>query len=287
MEISASYVGRVVAETDVTATFRDSAAYAAAIGAECDAYLDDRTIGGAWAPPWFVATLEWPLVIAPSALRHLAVPPSEVFRSVLHAFQDTRFDRPIRVGDRLHAEATLASVRQTKSGVLVVVRIATTDAVSHDSFAQSWFGAVFRGATAIESHTAFEAPKPATLARGEGATLGHLTISRGQSHAYGECARLWNPIHTERLFALTAGLPDIAVHGTLVWAKVGQLYADRFLDGDPRRLTRLYLNFRKPVYPGRQLLVRSAACGESPTHDVLEIYDGDDIVVAGLVEAVR
>jgi acyl dehydratase len=35
---------------------------------------------------------------------------------------------------------------------------------------------------------------------------------------YTECARIWNPIHTDRAVAMGAGLPDIILHGTATLA---------------------------------------------------------------------
>jgi len=35
---------------------------------------------------------------------------------------------------------------------------------------------------------------------------------------YTECARIWNPIHTDRAVAMDAGLPDIILHGTATLA---------------------------------------------------------------------
>src|SRR4030095_16423643 len=38
------------------------------------------------------------------------------------------------------------------------------------------------------------------------------------AHTYTECARIWNPIHTDRAVARSAGLPDIILHGTATLA---------------------------------------------------------------------
>src|SRR5262249_14431427 len=38
------------------------------------------------------------------------------------------------------------------------------------------------------------------------------------AHVYTECARIWNPIHTDRAIAQAAGLPDIILHGTATLA---------------------------------------------------------------------
>jgi acyl dehydratase len=57
-----------------------------------------------------------------------------------------------------------------------------------------------------------------------------VPISRTLAHVYTECARIWNPIHTDRAVAHAAGLPDIILHGTATLA----LAVSRALRQDPR-----------------------------------------------------
>ena len=38
------------------------------------------------------------------------------------------------------------------------------------------------------------------------------------AHVYTECARIWNPIHTDPEYARAAGLPGIILHGTATLA---------------------------------------------------------------------
>jgi acyl dehydratase len=45
-----------------------------------------------------------------------------------------------------------------------------------------------------------------------------VPIAPTLSHVYTECARIWNPIHTDRAVARAAGLPDIILHGTATLA---------------------------------------------------------------------
>jgi hypothetical protein len=71
-----------------------------------------------------------------------------------------------------------------------------------------------------------------------------IPLSGGLPHLYSECADIWNPIHTERRVAHAAGLPDIIVHGTALWALVGTLAG-----GEERRLARLACAFRAPALP--------------------------------------
>jgi acyl dehydratase len=65
-----------------------------------------------------------------------------------------------------------------------------------------------------------------------------IAIPRRRSHVYNECARLRNPIHTGLAFATSLGFPDIALHGTLLSAKMGEIAIDRH-DRNPENVRRL------------------------------------------------
>lgn len=58
------------------------------------------------------------------------------------------------------------------------------------------------------------------------------------------------PIHTEREVALAAGLPDIILHGTALWALAGREVIRTCCSGDPTRLKRLSGRFTATVIPG-------------------------------------
>src|SRR6185436_4298785 len=66
-----------------------------------------------------------------------------------------------------------------------------------------------------------------------------IPIAAGAAHVYTECARIWNPIHTDRKVALAAGLPDIILHGTATLALAVSRLVDHYLGADPTRVTRL------------------------------------------------
>jgi acyl dehydratase len=254
--IDGGQVGQVIARRETTVSFREIAAYAAAIGADRDIYLDDRTPGGACAPPSFITAAEWPLISGKEALAALGIEPGKLFRHLLHGFQDTWFGQTLRAGDRLRQEAVLASVRPVATGVLVVTRVVSTHVGSGTVATESWFGAFYRNAATPHLVRVLTAP---VLQRwGESAADEMLlpALGRGQAHIYAECARLWNPIHTEPSFAESLGLPDIALHGTLVWAMVGEAAIDRYMGRDPTRLRRLGMRFNRPMLPGAGMTLR-------------------------------
>ncbi len=82
-----------------------------------------------------------------------------------------------------------------------------------------------------------------------------MAVPRQAAHVYSECARIYNPIHTERAVALAAGLPDIIIHGTLTLAYAAREVLNREAGGEPARLRRLACRFGGMVIPGSTIAV--------------------------------
>ena len=74
-----------------------------------------------------------------------------------------------------------------------------------------------------------------------------IPIAKQAAHVYTECARIWNPVHTDRRVALAAGLPEIILHGTATMALAVSKIIDEILAGDSARITRLGGRFRAMV----------------------------------------
>ena len=85
----------------------------------------------------------------------------------------------------------------------------------------------------------------------------------GAAHVYTECARIFNPIHTDRAVALAAGLPDIILHGTATLALAVSELIKGFADGNPARVKRLGGRFSAMVLMPGMLSLRAqrVACG--------------------------
>jgi acyl dehydratase len=180
--------------------------------------LDDTAADGLAACPYLCATYEW---IYTRLIRNadvLGLAPEEARRGV-HAGQDTIFHSPLRAGATIRVEAQIEAIRATRAGALTTTRMRIVDDASGEPRTTSRIETILRGVAV--------AGEPSTVPPGSAASeppianagkTVRIPIPRGFAHVYTECADIWNPIHTERRVALAAGLPDIIVHGTALWA---------------------------------------------------------------------
>lgn len=283
--IATAAVGQVVVEHLREVTFRQTAAYAAALGFEDDVYLDDRRPGGAMAPPPFIVAIDWPLLTDPAWFAAIGLPAERYFDVLMHAFQETAFQRPVRPGDRLRSRLMVAGAARPAPGALVTARIETVDADTGEPVALSWFGALFRGLDLDGKATAVTAPPPLRRSadlEGPAERVEAIRLFRTLPHLYGECAAIWNPAHTERAYAEKIGLPDVIAHGTSVWALAAQAVIRDRLDGDPTRLKRFGARFSRMLLLDQTVRVEHSAQADGGVGFVVRTADGVPAISHGI-----
>ena len=131
------------------------------------------------------------------------------------------------------------------------------------------YGSIYRGVACAhpDAETSRAAPaRPGRDANGDKKTWHtHVPISARLAHVYTECARIWNPIHTDIAVARAAGLPGLILHGTATLALAVSCVVTRELGGDPRRVRGVAARFTGMVPMPSVVTVRGY---ESETADV-------------------
>ena len=85
-------------------------------------------------------------------------------------------------------------------------------------------------------------------------------VAATAAHVYTECARIWNPIHTDPEYARAAGLPGTILHGTATLA----LSISRVLAAFPRvAVRRVRARFTGMVLMPSRLEVRAFPQGDA------------------------
>jgi len=261
-------------------------AYAAGLGDARAAFLDTCARPDVLAHPLFPVCFEWPAFLS---TRHLPVgeqlSPDERVRGV-HASHDLVLHRPLRAGVELETRATISRVERRPSGALQLVRLDTRDR-SGVSVCTTWYGSLFRGVDVIGADRALgDEPPAATKIPLDAKPLEVLEIPlpATAAHVYTECARIWNPIHSDASVATRAGLPGIILHGTATLAHAVTVVVDRALGGDAERVARIAGRFTAMVPLPSSLRVRVFA-PEADGSIRFEVHNaaGDTALRDGLV----
>jgi len=284
MPVQSAAIGRV-SEAIANVDTRWVLAYAAGLAFDRALCLDDARPDGPVVPPTFCVGLEWILSGDPERADILGVTQDERIRSV-HAFQDSTFLRPFRAGTRVKVTSEIRYVKRTRPGTLAATLLMSCDADSGDPLCESWSASIMRDVDCDVEEAG--TPPPYLMMRpapppSDAARL-MVGTDHGLPHIYTECARIWNPIHSERAVALRAGLPDIILHGTATWGIAAREVVRAHVNGDVRRLRRIAGRFRAPVMAGESLAIRHAAMPDGTISFEVDTEGGRTAMNGGTIE---
>jgi acyl dehydratase len=257
-------------------------AYAAALGESDPRYFDTGRDGGPLVHPLFPVCYEWPPAVE---LRERVIGRALAPRSV-HATHHLVIHRPPRTGDRLRTTGRVAGARQGRSGVLLVVRLETVDR-DGQPVTTTDYGSVYRGVELEGEKRPIEAPVDLRATVRDGGTgpvrwTETVEVSARAAHVYTECARIWNPIHTDVTVARAAGLPRQILHGTATLAFAVSRVVTRDLDGDPALVREVTARFTGMVFmPGTLAIRAHGPAGAAIAFDAVD--GGGAPVLAGTV----
>ena len=256
MPVPSSVVGLQTDPISHTIDNRWVMSYAAGLGDESPVQLDPTRPGGLLAHPLFPVCFEWPTVLA---VRHLgplhdAVSAAEARRAI-HATHDLTITRLVVPGDVLRTVATVIGVQRRSPGAFLTMDMITTDAAGAE-VCRTRQGSLYLG-TDVQGPDR-PAPPEAAMPELNAEPAHNETVAVGATaaHVYTECARIWNPIHTDLAVALDAGLPGLILHGTATLAHAVSVGVRQLGGGDPRTIRRIRGRFGAMVPMPGALTVR-------------------------------
>lgn len=277
MPVPAAAVGSAV-DLDVRCDARWLMAHAASVGSFGPRHFD--TVTGIIAHPLFTVGPEWALLTRDADPFGLGLTAHENTRGV-HAAHHVQLHRPVRAGDVVHLLAEIVAVRRTPPGALTTIRFSATRADGAPMWT-TWMDSLYRGIDVVgdDVFAPHDVPTHGVPALAPTAHRHRiaLEVAPGAAHLYSECARIWNPIHTDLAVARAAGLPSIILHGTATLAMAVTSMIDH-LGCDAAEVRQIAGSFRAMVPVPAHLDV---AFGPPEGGSVaFEVTHGEQVVIRG------
>jgi acyl dehydratase len=276
MPLDSSLVGTKVAAIASEIDARWTMAYAASLGDCLPCYLDTRRPDGIAAHPMFGVCFEWP---AAGSIRHkgrATLSQDEAVRGV-HATHHTILHRLVHPPENLITSAELIGVESRPPGAYEVARFVTTDKKGLP-VCTTYYGSLYRGVTLRGPDLPAQTPAlPKLTTSGPPRAEIRIPISAAAAHVYTECARIWNPIHTDAAVAAKAGLPGLILHGTATLAMAVSRIIEAEAEGDPERIAQIHARFGAMVMMPSEVTLRIIARDKTAAGDALffEALNGD------------
>lgn len=257
-----------------TLSARWAMAFAAAVGENGAAFFDTTGAGSLAVHPLFPVCYEW------RAWRSLiaSVLPDDIAKRGVHTAHEQIRHRRIPVGKRLWVIAELESVLPGERGVSFRARLEARDGDNRriTTTRVEWFCAGVSGQRQSSDARVAGRLAPDRTRPGDGespAWSESIDVAIGAAHVYTECARIFNPIHTDLAVARSVGLEAPILHGTATLA-MSLSVALRRTRGDPFAYgAGLRAAFTKPVQPAETLSIEGYS--SSDAHSVVVRRDRD------------
>lgn len=285
MPLDSAIVGHSIAAHTHKVDARWLMAYAAALEDLSPCYLDTAAHAVS-AHPVFPVCLEWPVILDMRNIPALnTLTPDEAARGV-HAAHDLHLLKPITEGETLTTQAQMIGVQQIPPGARYTMRLDTFN-TQGDLVSRTYQTGIYRDVKVTggdaEDEPLPQSPALQDLSDASSCTVQPLPVQANLAHTYTECARIWNPIHTDRKIALAAGLPDIILHGTATLALAVSALVQHYADGDPKRVARLGGRFGAMVLMPSTVTLRSRSKGSVISYEVFT-QDGAPAIRNGYLE---
>ena len=268
MPLSSSLAGTKVGSIPCEIDTRWAMAYAAALGDHLPCYLDTTRANGIVAHPMFAVCFEW---AAAGAVRHkvrASLSQDEAVRGV-HATHHTIVHRLVQPPEHVSTSVESVGIERRRAGAYAVEKYDTIDDNGAPVYT-TYYGSLYREVEVSGPDHPAQIPALPKSSQ-SGAPIGefHVPIAAGAAHIYTECARIWNPIHTDAAVAANAGLPGLILHGTATLAMAVSRIIEAEAGGDPGRVSEIYGRFGAMVLMPSEIMVRIMAREKTTAGDAI------------------
>ena len=224
--------------------------------------------------PLFPVCYEWP---ATRRLRERAgLAPLDA--RLVHAQHDLTIHRT-PAAEKLRVSGRVVAAIQRRPGVLVVFRFTAQDE-NGERVTTTDFSALYRDVTLDGGERTIASLEDPPRHERKMEDLGEIPVPATAAHVYTECARIFNPIHTDVAYARAAGLRDIILHGTATLA----LSVSRILqEFGPEDIQRVRCRFTGMVTMPNTLTVHASRDGDDIAFETRNAA-GEAVVERGWVK---
>ncbi len=260
--------------------------FAAAIGDARPEFIDTSRPDGVTAHPLFTIALEWPVyLLVVRDLISLGLSGEDAMLATPLDHEVTLY-RTIRPGHTLNTSVAVLGVQRHAQGSTIALEWTTTRG-NGVMVARTTSTLLFPGVPLAGSPTGVDLRSPdavidlrspvATIT-GAGALsrhgfdqVGEQVSRRGRrrlgvavAHVFGECANMWNPVHSDLAVALDAGRPGLTMPPTGLLA-MSLSSVLQLAEGSPGCVRRVRADFGRPVALPAELDVELSAVPGVPT----------------------
>lgn len=253
--IDSQIVGAQTKPYHYKVTYRDISNYSASIFDENSAYYHESKGNEIIAHPLFPVKISWQIVERLHTLWDITFPVN-LLDHLIHQSEYIKIFRPIKAEEDLVVQGELIALVPHKLGVKLTIRFNYRDQNEQEVITE-YVGAILLGVKCMdEGNGIAAAPEIDRVEIKEPFQQISIPVHRLASYIYDGCNDIVNPIHTNRAYAKSMGLPNIILQGTATLAMSVSAIMNKALNTNPETIEVVAGKFIGYVLPPDNLSVR-------------------------------
>lgn len=186
---------------------------------------------------------------------------------MVHGEQEILYYRPLKPRDQINIELTLDSIDVKNSGDILWVHI--RGIMANELVFEMRSGLFFRKQRKTGKKVKERDKKVKKTIEREIIISKRMKVVSDQSDRYAAASGDKNPIHLDKEYAISVGLPDRILHGMCTMAFAVQAIVDDITSGDPTKIIRVSTRFTNPVFMNETLITNGWILNETETRKIL------------------
>lgn len=253
MKLNSEMVGTRIRPFHYRVTFRDVSNFAASIGDDNEGYFDTEKTPA--AHPLFPVRISWQIIQNLVQLWDADIH-KDLLAGMVHHSEHIQIHHNFHPGDDLTVKGKCVALVPHHLGAKIVLKFDYTD-LEYRLVVTEYAGAIVFGVNCSDEGKILPGI-PEVQRAGECAPIWEeeIEISRLAPYIYDGCNDIVYPIHTDRRFARSIGLPDIVLQGTATLAMGVSALVKKEAYNHPKNVKMVAARFTDIVIPPNKLVVR-------------------------------
>ncbi|MHA2226278.1 MAG: MaoC/PaaZ C-terminal domain-containing protein [Candidatus Hodarchaeales archaeon] len=183
---------------------------------------------------------------------------------MVHCDQEIFYHRPLKPRDQINIELYLNSIDVKNSGDILWVHIRGIEATKlvFKMRAGLFFRKQRKNIKKVKINHVDSVKHEIIVSR-------RMKVTSDQSERYSATSGDTNPIHLDKEYAISVGLPDRILHGMCTMAFAIQVFVDEIANGDPTKVIRVRTRFTNPVFMNETLITHGWILNETETRKIV------------------
>jgi hypothetical protein len=286
IKIDSKIIGTKIKPYTYHVDYRQISNYSASILDENEVYFNTEKNDEIIAHPLFAVRISWQIIEKLNQLCEVELS-DNLLKNLVHQSEYLEIHRSLRPNDELVIHGEFVSLLPHKLGVKIIIKFEYFDKQERLLITE-YIGALIYGAKCSDKgKTSPGVPATRRIEQNSPLWEEKIPVTGLAPYIYDGCNDIVYPIHTDRKYARSIGLPDIILQGTATLAISTSLLIRKEMNNNPNKISIVSGKFTDIVVPPNQLFVRLLEKNQQDLYFDVKEQSGKYVIKSGYIKAMK